>query len=442
MIIRCPQCEHARTISEHKIPPTAELATCPRCKHRFRFRTLQPAVVPEPAEAQPTPPPPREREKPSGIIEPGDIWDAVDSLHHRWQAQMEKNVTVVETPKPAATPPEEAPAEPQQSGEPGAYPTAPPSPSSGQQPAPAAMPEARQTHMPQEPQYAVPEKEPFREAPPAPEPPQYPEPSPSLPLLAYTTSGTPPEQKVERDLLLLHDETERPMRDLGKLDDRPDLPEAPISPDPRQSAENQREEDGGSVPDNLPDDDIPWENPSAYGWRRAFTSTLHGVMFNGPAFFSRIRGKGSLAPGYLFFLLLSLFAIGCSAFWTQAAFRLLRTGEAVPQSSFNLSVILLVSPIVLGLVQLFITGFIRVMLSLFAPEKAGFAAIFKIVSYSVSPLILSIVPFVGPVVGALWVLAALLTGCRSSLGISWQLAVAVPLPPALCLFGGLLWYFL
>lgn len=41
MIIRCPECDHMRSVSESQIPPTAELATCPKCRCRFRFRTLR-----------------------------------------------------------------------------------------------------------------------------------------------------------------------------------------------------------------------------------------------------------------------------------------------------------------------------------------------------------------------------------------------------------------
>ena len=133
MIIRCPQCEHSRSINESKIPSTAELATCPKCKHRFRFRTLGDAGEPEappfaapnkqslarepfaqgrsaPINADPAPTPQGlEVQRPQGAIREtaarrGDIWDAVDSLHHRWQTQMDQHVTEVVTPRPSATP--------------------------------------------------------------------------------------------------------------------------------------------------------------------------------------------------------------------------------------------------------------------------------------------------------------------------------------------------
>ena len=41
MLIQCPECQFSRTLDEAKIPPTAHIATCPRCKARFRFRDLE-----------------------------------------------------------------------------------------------------------------------------------------------------------------------------------------------------------------------------------------------------------------------------------------------------------------------------------------------------------------------------------------------------------------
>lgn len=38
MLIRCPECQFKREVDLTRIPPTAQLATCPKCKHKFRFR--------------------------------------------------------------------------------------------------------------------------------------------------------------------------------------------------------------------------------------------------------------------------------------------------------------------------------------------------------------------------------------------------------------------
>lgn len=40
MLIQCPECQFSRILDESKIPHTAQIATCPRCKARFNFRPL------------------------------------------------------------------------------------------------------------------------------------------------------------------------------------------------------------------------------------------------------------------------------------------------------------------------------------------------------------------------------------------------------------------
>ena len=40
MRILCPLCGFGREIDETKIPPRAQMATCPKCAHKFRFRVV------------------------------------------------------------------------------------------------------------------------------------------------------------------------------------------------------------------------------------------------------------------------------------------------------------------------------------------------------------------------------------------------------------------
>lgn len=114
MIIRCPKCEHTRSISENKIPPMAELATCPRCKHRFRFRTLpHPLDIPAPQTRRPAPPRAETASSSPKMLSPqsavresaqcNDIWDAVDALHQQWQNQLDQHVAEVESPMALAS---------------------------------------------------------------------------------------------------------------------------------------------------------------------------------------------------------------------------------------------------------------------------------------------------------------------------------------------------
>lgn len=76
MEIICPECDFRRTVPDEKVPPTAEMATCPKCGVKFRFRTLKaeaaapeqpqqpPAGPPEPPRAPSAPPLPYEEQPP------------------------------------------------------------------------------------------------------------------------------------------------------------------------------------------------------------------------------------------------------------------------------------------------------------------------------------------------------------------------------------------
>ena len=51
MRITCPACHFSREIPEAAVPARSEMATCPKCKMKFRFRTLDPAPA-QPLTAQ------------------------------------------------------------------------------------------------------------------------------------------------------------------------------------------------------------------------------------------------------------------------------------------------------------------------------------------------------------------------------------------------------
>ncbi|SBW01284.1 membrane hypothetical protein [uncultured delta proteobacterium] len=74
MQIHCPVCDYSREVNLAKVPPTAEFATCPKCRHRFRFRAVDLDAVEHASGPEPDP-------------KHADVWDAVDSLHDRWSGK-------------------------------------------------------------------------------------------------------------------------------------------------------------------------------------------------------------------------------------------------------------------------------------------------------------------------------------------------------------------
>ncbi len=52
MQIICPKCQFARTIPDEKIPAAAEMATCPKCANKFKFRNLSGAQAGDSGDAR------------------------------------------------------------------------------------------------------------------------------------------------------------------------------------------------------------------------------------------------------------------------------------------------------------------------------------------------------------------------------------------------------
>jgi predicted Zn finger-like uncharacterized protein len=463
MIIRCPHCEHTRSISESKIPSTAELATCPKCKHRFRFRTL--AIAAQDTEQKPAPQdaPANEQRSPgqrpaasppgSEIIRPQqafresaeqrDIWDAVDELHQRWEAQLDQHVVDVSldpslTEEDAAHSPDAPEASlPEDFFPPASLPeaslrAASPAPSE-QAPAPSEQeqPGTEEARESLSPVTSVNEE---KTAPDSLDGRAGPEQIPAAPRFLYAENGPDPEERVEHDLLMLRDDNSgRPMRDLGRLKEFPADAEG-------EKAESLQLAD--FPPEQEAVENIPWEQGGGAGRLKAFFATVRGAMFGGPAFFAGLTGAGSLAPGYLFFLLMGYAGALSTWGWFAAARTLIPDLAAFAPPPVAVPALLLLGPVILGLMLLFATGWVRLSLRLLAPDKADFGKIFKLVSYSAAPLVLCVVPFAGPLLGAVWSFAALAMGCRGALGLSRALSVCVPVPPVALILAAIAWCFI
>ena len=79
MRITCPQCGFSRQVPDEKIPETTELATCPKCSHRFRFRTLEQAPVQIPDQA-PGPAPAPKDQAPKNQATDEEFWAGVERM--------------------------------------------------------------------------------------------------------------------------------------------------------------------------------------------------------------------------------------------------------------------------------------------------------------------------------------------------------------------------
>ncbi len=309
MLIRCPACEHARTVAADKVPARAEFATCPKCGHRFRFRALAPDEE-TPAASAPN------------IHK--DIWDAVDSLQERWQGK-------------------EAPRE--------------------------DKPE---------------EKERRRDA--------------------------PPRREREEE-----DREERPVRDLGRLEER----ETP--PDEEDRDEETQDQDWGEP------SPVPWEQPRELGYLTSFYHTMLMALLSPARFFSSLTPAMPLTPALFFYVLFGMFQYVFDTLWLQITLRMVgpETLANIPPAMLQATDVsriptaLLVSPFLLALYLLITVWLVHLTMRFMAPGRAHFALTFKVAAYAASALVLTAVPFLGPLLGPFGYFTTLIVGCRYAYGLSW-----------------------
>ena len=72
MKIVCPECSFAREVPDEKIPPKTKIATCPKCGHRFQFRTIPQDATSVDLGVQP--------DLPTDSAQ-GDIWDSLSAMN-------------------------------------------------------------------------------------------------------------------------------------------------------------------------------------------------------------------------------------------------------------------------------------------------------------------------------------------------------------------------
>lgn len=373
MLIRCPKCRFDREISAAKIPPSAVMATCPRCGERFRFRTIDDAPLsvetPAKSEADEKPeaasaavPDPRPRVARDSRVRPSGSTIIPISDEHPDDDPLPPGAMTMNCPEETAEQGDDAPAEDRAASPRNSR----PSPERRDQP--SAERDARQER-----------PAPFREE-------------------------EDPATRVGNAAGVLR-------RAAGKAGERE-----------RAAASGGKTSSEGM--------DIPWERPDRYNPVAALYQTILRVMFGAPHFFAAVPGaRGGLGRPLLFYLLLGLFQIVMQYMWVRMSIEARASSIADPQmqellgvmaQNMSLPLTLLFSPVLLAFQLVAFAGVFFLMVRLVQPEQAAFAVLFRVVAYSSAPMILYVVPVVGPWVATLWFAVSCLIGVRYALDLSWS----------------------
>jgi hypothetical protein len=152
--------------------------------------------------------------------------------------------------------------------------------------------------------------------------------------------------------------------------------------------------------------DVPWESLEKYGVVSGFYQTIARVMKSPIRLFQAMPLGGGIGKPLVFYLILAEIEILFQFFWNKIGV----TARVEPEDALigvealwmDSALVLLFYPFFLTLVLFLGTAVIHVCLKLVRGNSAGFEGTFKAVTYGSAPMILSIFPLVGQIIGVAW----------------------------------------
>jgi hypothetical protein len=196
------------------------------------------------------------------------------------------------------------------------------------------------------------------------------------------------------------------------------------------------------------EDGPAWEQRQTLGVVKALFETWKEVLLHPGTAFSRMRTTGGFTGPLLFtavmvivwavFMLIYHFVFTGSFGATAASSRAdSSTMAALGVGTSALSIILIfiiAIPMILAM-SFLSAGITHLCLSLFKGTSKGYEATYRVVAYSYSAWIFSVIPCIGGMVAAIWALVCTIIGLsKVHRTEGWRAAVGVLLPVFVCLF--------
>lgn len=162
--------------------------------------------------------------------------------------------------------------------------------------------------------------------------------------------------------------------------------------------------------------EVPWETLEESGFFPGFIETVKRAMLAPSAFFYKMPLKGFVMP-LAFFLMISVIQALATFIWNMAG--IFPTAAQHDAGGLGMGVmglgsffIVIVYPIFMGIWLFIASGITHLFLTLFQAGKSGFEGTFRATAYGSAPMILGLLPFLGPLVGAVWSLGVTIIGYK------------------------------
>ncbi len=152
---------------------------------------------------------------------------------------------------------------------------------------------------------------------------------------------------------------------------------------------------------------VPWEHLDTYGFFPGLLTTIKQVMLHPVIFFRDTAFTPDMSKALIFYLLIAEIQALAQFFWPMTG--MIPLVDDPDATTLGLGIMGVGSTFILVLYPLFLTLMLFVMVSVnhlclrvFKAADQGFAGTFKAVTYGSAPMILALIPLIGPLIGAIW----------------------------------------
>ena len=179
--------------------------------------------------------------------------------------------------------------------------------------------------------------------------------------------------------------------------------------------------------------EVPWENLEKTGFFPGFIETIKRAMLAPSPFFYKMPLKGLGMP-LAFFLIISVLQALATFIWNMAGvFPTTAQHEAgelgIGIMGMGSVFIIIVYPLFMGAWLFIASGITHLFLSAFQAGKSGYEGTFRATAYGSAPMILGLLPFAGPIAGAVWSLVITVIAYKNIHETSYIKVVAAMLTP-------------
>jgi len=161
---------------------------------------------------------------------------------------------------------------------------------------------------------------------------------------------------------------------------------------------------------------IPWEDLQRHGLVQGFWLTLKLVMFAPVQFFRAMPLETVFTQPLVFYLIVAEVQVLARFFWGLAG--------VVPQGETGGGMlglglfgggsvlILFFYPVLMTVMVFFAAGLNHICLQAVKSGESGFAGTFKVVAYANGPMVLAVLPMIGPLAGMIWAVVCTFLGFK------------------------------